>query len=575
MDGRPTEQATSQLEELIQTVGDLRRRVQALEQRAIAEPSGTPLLAAVPAPPLVEIPPDISSGLLAGIGRLLLGIAGAYLLRAITEAGILPQLAGTLIGLAYACVWLVSSVRIASHNRLLIALQGLTASLIAAPLLWESTVRFHTLSSFGAAAALALFVSLGQLVAWRRDLSLIAGITALAGCATAMALIIATLDPVPFTLALLICAAVAEYGACLDRALGFRWIIAATLDFCAFLLIYTVTRPQGIPEGYAPIPRIAVVSILIALAAIYLASTATRSLIRRLSMAWFEMFQVAAAIALAVGGGLQIARGSTQGVIAIGAACLVAGAISYLVAFTKLARRPAIGRNFHAYATFGFLLIAVASSLLLSSGICATLWAALALTATWLGEKRNGNTLRMHGALYLLAAAAMSGLLPYGAQRMTGVSVHDWLPLTASALVCAIAAALGYGIALWRKIENTWQARIPSAILAAIFSWSVVGLAAGLLIGPHFNSPYVSVLRSAFISVTAIALAWCGRRWDLIELTWILYPWMIFGAVKLFTEDFQQGRSETLFLSLLLYGGTLIVLPRLVRRARPERSDLS
>jgi hypothetical protein len=245
------------------------------------------------------------------------------------------------------------------------------------------------------------------------------------------------------------------------------------------------------------------------------------------------------------------------------------------VAFTRLATRPAIGRNFHAYATFGFLLIAVASSLLFSSGILATLWVLFGLVAVWLAENRNGNTLRMHAAFYLLGATAVSGLLRYAAQRMTGAPAQEWLPLTAAALFCAVAAALGYGIAVWRKKEDTWTTRIPSAILAAVLSWSVVGLAAGLLIGNRFPSTYVSVLRSALISVTAVALAWCGRRWNLVELIWILYPWMIFGAVKLFTEDFQQGRSETLFLSLLLYGGTLIALPRLVRRARPEQSDLS
>jgi hypothetical protein len=41
---------------------------------------------------------------------------------------------------------------------------------------------------------------------------------------------------------------------------------------------------------------------------------------------------------------------------------------------------------------------------------------------------------------------------------------------------------------------------------------------------------------------------------------------MLFGAVKLAAEDFQQGRSATLFLSLLVYGGTLIALPRLLKR---------
>ena len=124
------EAASTQLEALIQAVNDLRRRVEALENRSGVPAATVPSLISAP-----ELPADLSTGLLAAVGRLLLGIAGAYLLRAVTEAAILPQLAGTLIGILYAGAWLGFSVRIASHNKLIIALQGLTASLIAGPLL--------------------------------------------------------------------------------------------------------------------------------------------------------------------------------------------------------------------------------------------------------------------------------------------------------------------------------------------------------------------------------------------------------------------------------------------------------
>ena len=85
--------------------------------------------------------PEVSSGLLAQLGRLLLGLAGAYLLRAITEAGILPELTGTLLGLLYAGGWLVASIRTAASNRLSLALEGMTASAIAAPLLGSHRKR--------------------------------------------------------------------------------------------------------------------------------------------------------------------------------------------------------------------------------------------------------------------------------------------------------------------------------------------------------------------------------------------------------------------------------------------------
>ncbi len=77
----------------------------------------------------------------------------------------------------------------------------------------------------------------------------------------------------------------------------------------------------------------------------------------------------------------------------------------------------------------------------------------------------------------------------------------------------------------------------------------------------------MSAFRTGLIAAVALICAWFGPRRNLRELIWILYPWMSFGALKLFAEDFRQGRPATLFLSLLLYGGTLLAIPRLLRPA--------
>lgn len=578
MHGPPTEVEPHQLDELILAIEDLRRRVAALEQRALppvaefsaASPGRT---SAAPS----STPADFSTGVLAALGRLLLGIAGAYLLRAITEAAILPQLAGTLAGLLYAGAWLVSSARLASPNRIVLALQALTAALIAAPLLWEATLRFHSLTPEGAAAALALFVVLGQAVAWRRDLAVVAGVTVLAGSATAIALIIATLNPLPFSIGLLMAAAVVEYAACRDRGFSYRWILALAVDFCAFLLIYVATRREGLPEGYAPVPIAAVVGFVIALASVYLAGTVIRTLVRGLAIAWFEIAQLAAAIMLAIACGLRVTHGTGAGMIALGSACLAGGVLAYLAAFASIPNRRLPPRNFHAFASFAILLVLSGSGFVFHAGVLAGLWSVLALAATWLGERSRGNTLRMHGALYLAAAAWASGLLNYAADGMLAASGRAWKPMPGPALLCALAAVLAYGLVLRVRKARTepWTERVSAAMLAALLTWSAAGFAAGWLLAVRWDASFLSTLRTAVVAVLALALAWFGRRWNLTELIWVLYPWMTFGALKLFVEDFRQGRPATLFLSLLLYGGTLIALPRLLRRARRARADLS
>jgi hypothetical protein len=235
------------------------------------------------------------------------------------------------------------------------------------------------------------------------------------------------------------------------------------------------------------------------------------------------------------------------------------------------------GRSFHAYAVFGVLMLSFGCLLIFPTMILTTLWCMLGLAATAFGEYTRFNTLRMHGAFYLVAAAAASGLLAYSTGTMTGDFYQGTPPLTGPGVVCAISAALAYGLVLRlrRARMPLSMERVPAAILAALACWSMVGLIAGWMTATGLDASLMSTIRTGLIAAAAIGLAWFGSRRNLRELIWILYPWMIFGSLKLFAEDFRQGRPATLFVSLLLYGGTLVALPRLLRRAPPARLDLS
>ena len=90
MDGPPVGEATHQIEQLILAIDDLRRRVTALEASQLHSFSpGTGVEFRGPVADFATAR-DMPSGLLAGLGRALIAITGAFLLRAITEAGILP-----------------------------------------------------------------------------------------------------------------------------------------------------------------------------------------------------------------------------------------------------------------------------------------------------------------------------------------------------------------------------------------------------------------------------------------------------------------------------------------------------
>jgi hypothetical protein len=83
-------------------VQDLQRRVLILEQRS-GEPAIRPITPEKLVNPAVpHLPPNI----LPVLGRVLMAIAGAYVLRALTDFGVMPRIAGIAAGILYALAWL-------------------------------------------------------------------------------------------------------------------------------------------------------------------------------------------------------------------------------------------------------------------------------------------------------------------------------------------------------------------------------------------------------------------------------------------------------------------------------------
>jgi hypothetical protein len=130
-------------------------------------------------------PLETPSGVVPILGKAVLGIAGAYLLRAIAESSSVPKLPVLFLAIAYACFWMVWAVRVNAASRFASITYGITSALILSPLLWESTVRFQVLSPALAAAVTVAFVVLTIALAWRRDLQLIPWIATLASVITA------------------------------------------------------------------------------------------------------------------------------------------------------------------------------------------------------------------------------------------------------------------------------------------------------------------------------------------------------------------------------------------------------
>lgn len=568
-------------DELLRQLRRLEARIAKLEDRlgARPEPAGERTIE-LPAGATAQLAGALESPgtALPAFGRALLGVAGAYFLRALTEMGALPLAAGVSAGIVYAIAWLAFAAKTPSERRLDVALRGVTSVLVLAPLIWEATVRFRAVPTWTAAGVLSAFTILGLMVSWRKNVSVIAWIAMLAGVLTAWGLMLGTRDVFPFALALLAMAAAVEVSACLEHWLPERWVAAAGANLGVLLLTYlSVQKP--FPESYAPMPGYSAPAVQAALLGIYITSTLVRTLLRRFPFTSFETMQFAAVFLIAAGGVAAVDGESRVAAAAMSSFILLCGAACYLVAFAHLDRHGERSRNFYAYSGFGLLLTLTGSWMLLGYVALAVCWSVLALACIIAGGLWDRLTLRWHGALYLFLATLVSGAAgaagAAGAMALGSASGFSGLP--ANAWLAVLAVVLGYAATLRyarREVPGKMYLGFSMAV-SALLVWHATGLAAGALTGavhqiedPEARSAYFATARTAAITLCAIALAWSATRWRQPALSYLVYPMMLLGAYKLAVQDLRAERTMPLFLSLLLYGGALIVLPRLLPKSR-------
>jgi hypothetical protein len=383
----------------------------------------------------------------------------------------------------------------------------------------------------------------------------------------------ATHDVLPFTFLFLAIALAVEGSACLDHWLSERWLAAAAANLSVLLATLLVTGERGLPEGYAPIPHGALLGALVALLGIYLSSTIVRTLLRGFTFTWFETAQCALAFLISVGGGLQLSSHDARVAPALGILALGCAAACYLVSFLMLDRGGELTRNFHTYSTFGFLLTVAGSRILLSGAAAAVAWSVLAVAAIWVGGVFLRLTLKLHGGIFLLLALSTSSALEQGAGLLLGSRTWPggapWA-IWSGALTAFLCYAVGtrQGAA----VTPSWSSRTLRILVAGTTVLLVAGIAAGLLtsgyhavFGAEATHAYCATLRTLVLSTTALLLAWAGGRWDRPEFGRLVYPVMALGAYRMIGVDLHQDRTAALFLSLLLYGGALILLPKLIR----------
>ncbi|RMG45519.1 MAG: hypothetical protein D6718_07205 [Acidobacteria bacterium] len=559
--------------DLEQRVAELERRLDRIERRVEALAAAGPEAWTVAEVPETAAPPTRSRGprpaaWLALTGRTFVVLAGAFAWRALTESGVLPQEAGTALGIAYALVWLVMADRAAARDdRLSAGFHGLATALIAFPLVGEATAKFGFLTPTQGAVALSIAAGGALLLAWRRHLRGLAWTMTSAAVATAWALAVATQRFVPYALVLVGLAAVAQW-------LGYsrRWTVLASLatyvaaiTLAGMTAIATLGPSERVRHLFEPEALAAVELIFLALS---LAGGGIRAGWLGGELGAIEIAQLATAAAVAVAGAPWLVPAPRRWALGTAGALVALLAFSATLAAGRRGARTETARR--GFAFLGLALVVWAAWLTLPAGPRAIGLAAAGAALLHLSRDGAGGLRAASGLLLLLAAAAPSGLL--GTIHRGLFAPHPGAGAPGAACIAALVLGAVGSLPPLRGADRGWSTPlnvgrlfVVALVLAGAAALAVLAIASAAGAG----AAWLSTLRTAALAALALAAAGLGRAPRFAVAGWLLYPALTVGGVKLLLEDLRVGRPATLVLSLAMFGLALIAAPRLARRPSP------
>ena len=407
-----------------------------------------------------------ASGVFSVLGRAMLGIAGAYVLRALAESSPVPRQAIAAVAIAYAVAWLVwAAMTKATANFARLIYAG-TSALILAPMLWELTLRFNLLSPPFTAGILSGFVVVATVLAWKCDLAPVFWMAHGAAALTALALSIATHELMPFLFALLLMLLLCEFAVMHHRGQSIRPLVVAVADVAVCALIFIYSSPI---ENHADYPVLGPVTLLAPACLLFLinaSSVAFKITFQHRTITAFDTFQCVIAFLLAVSSVLFFQP--APGTIILGITCLLLSAASYWVAFTAF-RRSAEPRNFRVLATWSAGLFLAGALWSLPPAWAAACLGLAALIAVFLAARHECTALNFHGVVYLSTAAIASGLLEYAFRALAGppAAKPAW-----SIFIVSACAMFSYAAGNERRGED-WKQQALHFVPALLASCAV------------------------------------------------------------------------------------------------------
>ena len=555
------------METLEEKVSRLSERVDQIEQRlaGLSFPSFPPAWPGAEArPPAVPSTSAEMTRWLTFLGRSCLVLGGAFLIRALTDSHTLPSGVGVALGMVFAAAWVFFSHRAGARGATLSAgFHGVTAALIAYPLVLETTTRLGAMSSLVAALSLVGFTALLLWASWRDRLGWLAWIGVLSCLLTTILLLRATPAKAELTGVLFVLAASTFWLGERPPWGALRWPAALVLDLVILRAVLTSTPPFLVYS--------------LALICLSLAMVLFRTAALARPVGPFGTFQTLAGLVIGLTGALRwsVEAGHSPSAVAVGV--LAASLLALFFAGWVVPRRGNRDLDFLFYASVSLGLLSFGVALLTVGDVRGVLWSTFSLLTALLGRRRHPVALWSFAAALALAAASTTGLL--GATGEAFLSRDPaWSPVSPGSVIVLVLVVVTYlctALPPQPAVPRpaSWaSSRLPAAMLLFLGS---AGLAASVLraCSQFTADPAVLAMARTLVAVAvALTLAPIRRRVACPELKWIAYLALVLGGVELVVRGLPSGRPVLLLVSFVVYGAGLILVPRM---APPNREPFS
>ena len=569
---------SSPLEEQVRALSDrvatLEARLAAIETKPVAAPtSGAPVANAVE-PPLLGPGPGSGAGFdplhtVAALGRALIILGGAFLLRALTEGGTWPSGVGVSLGLLYALSWIATSTRAAVRgNHLRAIFDGGTALAIGFPLIAEAALKFGLFTPTQAAMTLGAFTACVLLSASHGRLPSLAWLSSLGGLGTGLILMANTGVVAPFSFYLTSLGVGTLWLGYVRHWRGLRWPTGAVASFA--VLGVTLRAVADPPVDSAALAWASQGFMLVA----YLGSIAIRTLVRGRQVIVFEIAQTVLALLVGLGGMIAVGRSVGAGGLLLGAVIAGLGVAAYAVAFQFLARHAPGAQNFYFYSSLAllFVMVGVWTALDGPARAMALTTIGIALAVAWSRSSRT--TLGAHTAIALLAASEAAGLAALAMAAFVGelppANLALWPALVTFAAVLALSASqlcASRGAALSAADAPGLALAVVALVGLAGFVTLAVAAAVDQAMLPSGSRAMLDTIRTAVLSLVAVGCARLPRSGRFSAIGRLAYPLLAATGLKLLLIDLRSSRASTLFAALACYGAALLLVPRLRRLA--------